>query len=91
MPAIFKNCHTQYIICKIIKIFKKKEKTKMGKSEEFQKELIEMADALENLRMKIYQTKTNDVEDKKEIDDKLFSLQSQIRDVGEIVQGVFYE
>lgn len=63
----------------------------MEKSEELYQNLIEVANTLEKLRLKIYQTKTNDVKDKKEIDDKLFSLQSQIRDVGEMVQCVFYE
>ena len=66
-------------------------KENMEKGEELSKGLIEIANTLENYRLKIYQTKTESWEDDKGyVDDRLFSLQSQIRNVAEIVEYMHF-
>lgn len=58
-------------------------------------ELKEMADRIEQIRIELWQSPEHekcmdDVEEKKYVDNKLFSIQSQLRDVVEFCQiGIF--
>lgn len=62
------------------------------KSDELANELQEIANQLEKCRLKIFQTpKCDDEEDIDYVDNRLFSLQSQIRDVSENVKYMFFE
>lgn len=62
------------------------------KSGQLERKLITIADTLEEERIKIYQEKTCSwEEDKKKVDDILFSLQSQIRKVAEQVGYMDFE
>lgn len=58
----------------------------MDRAEEFAKRLRMLADSLENQRVEIYQTTDDNDEDKQNVSDRLFALQSQIRDVAAIVE-----
>lgn len=59
----------------------------MRKSEELSIELTQIADTLENFRLKLYQTQKEPWEtDSNFVDDTIFSLQSQIRNVAETVE-----
>jgi hypothetical protein len=51
--------------------------------------LKELADTIENTRIKIYSGHIDLEDDKQEVDDKLFSIQSKLRDVAETIK--YYE
>lgn len=64
----------------------------MSKAEELRYLLCNIADQLENARLKIYQTEKCEWEtEDNQIDDKLFSLQSQIRNVAEEVELIEFK
>ena len=69
-------------------------KNKKLKSEEFGRKARHIADELNTLRLEVFQEPTsNDKDDifqKDEINDKLFSLQSQIRDVAFIIENSLF-
>lgn len=53
----------------------------------YNKLLKELANTIENTRLKIYSGLHVDLEDdKQEVDDKLFSIQSKLRDVAELIK-----
>lgn len=53
----------------------------------YSKLLKELADTIENTRIEIYSGLHIDLEyDRQEVDDKLFSIQSKLRDVAEIIE-----
>lgn len=58
----------------------------MDRSEFLKEKLCNIAEMLEEVRREIYQATPCDDEDKKFTDDTLFALQSQIRNVGDIVE-----
>ena len=53
----------------------------------YSKLLKDLADTIENIRLEIYSGLHIDLEDQRpEVDDKLFSIQSRLRDVAEIIE-----
>jgi uncharacterized protein YukE len=64
----------------------------MSKSEELRNLLYDIANQLESARLKIYQEEKCDWEEESnQVDDKLFSLQSQIRNVSEEVEWMDFK
>ena len=62
------------------------------KSEDLAKECTEIANRLEEFRLKVFQEpKLEDEEDITYIDTRLFTLQSQIRDISEIIENMWFE
>ena len=62
------------------------------KSEELAKECTEIANRLETFRLKVFQEpKQEDKEYIDYVDDRLFKLQSQIRDISVIIENMFFE
>ena len=62
------------------------------KSEEFAKECTSIANQLEVFRLKIFQEpKQEDEEDINYVDNRLFTLQSEIRDISVIIENMFFE
>lgn len=62
------------------------------KSEELAIECTEIANKLEEFRLKVFQTpKQEDKEYIDYVDDRLFKLQSEIRDVSVIIENMFFE
>lgn len=62
------------------------------KSEELAKECTEIANKLEKFRLKVFQEpKQEDKEDIDYVDNRLFKLQSEIRDVSAIIENMFFE
>ena len=53
-------------------------------------ELRKLADNIEETRCKIWQTQKSDKEDKEEITDKLFKIQSDLRDVANLVSWNYF-
>lgn len=62
------------------------------KSEELARECTEIANKLEEFRLKVFQApKQEDKEDIDYVDNQLFKLQSEIRDVSAIIENMFFE
>ena len=62
------------------------------KSEELANECTEIANKLEKFRLKVFQEpKQEDKEDIDYVDNRLFKLQSEIRDVSAIIENMFFE
>lgn len=63
------------------------------KSDELANELQEIANQLEKCRLKIFQTPTNNEDEEyiNNVDNQLFTLQSEIKNVSENVKYMFFE
>lgn len=62
------------------------------KSEELTRECTEIANKLEAFRLKVFQAqKQEDKEDIDYVNDRLFKLQSEIRDISAIIENMFFE
>lgn len=61
------------------------------KSEELTRECTEIANKLEAFWLKVFQAqKQEDKEDIDYVDDRLFKLQSEIRDISAIIENMFF-
>lgn len=61
----------------------------IDKNEFYQEKIIEIANSLEALRLEIYRNNSDDL--KQELDDKMFKLQSDIRNLNrEVIEFMYF-